>query len=295
MDTAGEQVHYHGPTSSYAHERRKSSTLTQGEGLPTVIETDNAPRDYRRFLPRGIDLSAEQHSLVLDRYFRYYASWSLRGSPRLFHHDMIKAVSSPGQPNYAQTSYYSPLLHNAILSIALMFADDENLRDSNTRAVFDTEGEKYLSAELSKPTLATVQALAVRASYRSTLGDHLGGWIAHGLADRTALSIGLNIDCAPFVKSGRVTESEMRLRNETFWSIFVQDQAWAFYAGRPHPIGDYNTPLPTIDEEFDAMQWVWDESPMDNLQLKSQDCMMSRTFYETARLSIIMQKILLTV
>lgn len=151
-------------------------------------EFTNRPHDYRRYLPNDVDLSHTHHTVVLDRFFRFFASWGMRASPDLFQQDMVRTVMLPPHIPLARFAHYSPFLHNIMLAIALMWSDEEHLQQASTRAIFASKAETYLSVEISRPTLATVQGLALKSSYHSTLGDHAGGWSYFGLADRAALS-----------------------------------------------------------------------------------------------------------
>lgn len=177
----GEQVHYHGPTSAYAHLSVAPILRDVPSGLMGGLS------DFRRFLP-PINISAPQHALALDRFFRFFASWGMRTVPNLFHRDLALAINAPSSAPPLRTTYYSPMLHNCILAIALMFMDDQYLRDPATRKLLADEAVKYMEIELPRPTLATVQALALRSSYHSTLGDHTVGWTYFSLAERAAQS-----------------------------------------------------------------------------------------------------------
>lgn len=189
MGEAGEQVHYYGPTSAFAHSSR-DPLISASPVESKMSEYMNQPHDYRRYLPNNVDLSHAQHTVILDRFFRFFASWGMRATPDLFHQDMIRTVMLPPNTPLARFTHYSPFLHNILLSIALMWSDDERLRQTSTRAIFAQKAELYLSVEIARPTLATVQGLALKSSYHSTLGDHTGGWAYFGMADRASLSRG---------------------------------------------------------------------------------------------------------
>jgi hypothetical protein len=187
MGEAGEQVHFYGPTSAFAHSSR-DPTISASPVEPKIGEFMNRPHDYSRYLPNDVELSHAQHTIILDRFFRFFASWGMRALPDLFHQDMIRTVMLPPNTPLARFTHYSPFLHNIMLAIALMWADEDYLRQTSTRAIFAAKAETYLSIEISRPTLATVQGLALKSSYHSTLGDHAGGWSYFGLADRSSLS-----------------------------------------------------------------------------------------------------------
>lgn len=198
---------------------------------------DHRPHDHRRFLPREVHLSPLEHANVLDRFFRFFASWGLRVIPTHFHTDMMGVIQAPRNSKIARASHYSPFLHNVILAVALGFADDENLRSLATREIFMREADRYLEGEIARPSLATVHALALKPSFYSLQGDHMTGWTTFGLADRAAQScqrhklfkcclligsVGLNVDCSDLVRAHRMSEDEMLAVNS------------ARHASRPH-------------------------------------------------------------
>ena len=87
-------------------------------------------------------------------------------------------------PASVPTPHYSPLLHNAILSIALCYADEEHLRFPGTRKVFAQQAKTFIDQESSNPIVATVQGLASLSSYHSLEGEHNLGWTYMGQASR---------------------------------------------------------------------------------------------------------------
>jgi anti-sigma factor ChrR (cupin superfamily) len=55
-----------------------------------------------------------------------------------------------------------------------------------------------------------------------------------------------------------------------------------------------STSLPTVDEQLDEMPWRWDNLDSPDKDLPPQPCMFSTAFVETAKLSLIMQRIMTT-
>jgi anti-sigma factor ChrR (cupin superfamily) len=55
-----------------------------------------------------------------------------------------------------------------------------------------------------------------------------------------------------------------------------------------------STSLPTVDEQLDEMPWRWDTLESPDSDLPPQPCMFSTAFVETAKLSLIMQRIMTT-
>ena len=59
-------------------------------------------------------------------------------------------------------------------------------------------------------------------------------------------------------------------------------------------VDENSTALPTVDEQLDEMLWRWDNLDSPDKGLPSQPCMFSTAFVETAKLSLIMQRIMTT-
>jgi hypothetical protein len=79
---------------------------------------------------------------------------------------------------------YSPGLHNVIIALGLAYAEEDYLRDTTTRNMFIKEADQRLEEELTRPCLATVQALALRTSFSSTAGEYAVAWLRNGLSVR---------------------------------------------------------------------------------------------------------------
>lgn len=84
----------------------------------------------------------------------------------------------------AEAPNYSPMLHNMILALGLSYANEPHLRALSTRRQFLEEGMRHIDRECVVSCVATVQALAFRAGYSSTMGDFSLGWINFGQAIR---------------------------------------------------------------------------------------------------------------
>ena len=95
---------------------------------------------------------------------------------------MHEAMNNPT----AQTPHYSPLLHNAILSVALCYADEEHLRFPGTRKIFAQQAKRFIDNDCANPTVATVQGLVTLSSYHSLEGEYNLGWIYVGQGSRVA-------------------------------------------------------------------------------------------------------------
>ncbi|KAH8080060.1 fungal-specific transcription factor domain-containing protein, partial [Filobasidium floriforme] len=258
--------------------------------------------DFRRYLPRDVVISREEHDEALDQFFRYHASWGQQTHPVHFRTDMQLALS-PASTSYssssarARTAHYSPMLHNAILSIGLRFLShssshsNHDLSSLDTLRKFSDEAKKHMRTEGMNPSVATVQALAHLASHHNLMAEHNLGWLQIGMAVRCGLTLGLNVDPALLVRSGRLTEVQARDRNVTYWMTFVQEGLWAPYIGRPVNWPAHTTTPPSIDTNLDQLPWV---APSGRLALDSQPGMISSAFVETVKLMAIGDKILNT-
>jgi hypothetical protein len=119
--------------------------------------------------------------------------------PVHFRTDMQLALS-PASTSYssssarARTAHYSPMLHNAILSIGLRFLShssshsNHDLSSLDTLRKFSDEAKKYMRTEGMNPSVATVQALAHLASHHNLMAEHNLGWLQIGMAVRCGLT-----------------------------------------------------------------------------------------------------------
>lgn len=121
-----------------------------------------------------------------------------RVTPHLFLRDMDIAMTTPQEADLRVVApNYSPLLHNMVLAVGLGFVEEEHLRALVTRRLFMQEGDKHLNRECANPSVATVQALAIRGSFMSTMGDYSIGWVHHGLANRLCYAREYPLPCIP--------------------------------------------------------------------------------------------------
>ena len=100
--------------------------------------------------------------------------------PPLFLRDMYRALSVPRTQTPPKTTHYSPMLHNALLALALAFLDDPSVRDYKARQYFADEAKKYLETEASKPNLSTVHALSILGTFHSSQGAQTLGFMYFG-------------------------------------------------------------------------------------------------------------------
>ena len=82
----------------------------------------------------------------------------------------------------------------------------------------------------------------------------------------------------------------------TQYTLFVQEQLWAPYVGRPVTWPESTCPLPTVDEQLDSMVWTPDFVPgrIVHQNIKPQPCNISSAFVETVKLMEIASRIMKT-
>lgn len=115
-------------------------------------------------------------SRLLALLFHFNTTWFIRAVPSLFLRDMYRALSIPRHDMPPRTAHYSPMLHNALLSIAVCYSDDPKIQDPRIREMFATEAGRLWQIEAAKPNIAVVQALAMLSSYHSS---HLNPTVGH--------------------------------------------------------------------------------------------------------------------
>ena len=79
-----------------------------------------------------------------------------------------------------KTPHYSPMLHNALVALALAFSDDQ-FRDIRVRERYASTAKSFIESESRKPNLSGVHALSVLGSYHSSKGDQTLGYMYFGL------------------------------------------------------------------------------------------------------------------
>ncbi|KAI9932005.1 hypothetical protein MW887_009508 [Aspergillus wentii] len=123
--------------------------------------------------------------------------------------------------------FFSPSLLYAMMALASMTGD-----------VFFDKAKRLFDAQMGVPSVATVQTAMLLGSRYGTLGETSLGWTYSGIAARTALEIGLHLNCEKAVAANRLPSQVAQARTAVFCGIYTQDKLWAVYAGRPSIISD---------------------------------------------------------
>ncbi|KAF8208173.1 fungal-specific transcription factor domain-containing protein [Mycena galopus ATCC 62051] len=216
--------------------------------------------DWSRHLPPEVALDRREHDKILDMSFKFFTPWCLRLVPSLFLRDMYRVLNVPRSQKPPRTSHYSPLLHNAILSVNAVYSDDPYLRDRKTRQYFVNAAKALIEPECWKPDISLVHGMAFIGTFYADLGERIQAELYCGKATRLSVTLGLGVDATPWVRAGLIRDDERLARNWCHWSIFTLDVCWALYFGRDFagpPGPRRNIPLPSVDSGIDQIPWYY--------------------------------------
>ena len=124
-------------------------------------------------------------SRLLSLLFKYFTSWGLRIIPKLFHRDMHRCLTMPGTQPPLKTAHYSPMLHNALLSVATAFSKDPVIKDPAARQRYADKAKSFLEGECELPKLSAMTALSILANYYSSGNQPTLGYIYFGMLGLT--------------------------------------------------------------------------------------------------------------
>lgn len=276
--------------------------------LTSQIQCNTPGRvDWGRHLPLqslpGFDENLHEH--LLDLFFNYFNEWCgwtsgcREGS--LFRRDMARCLGSPDAPG--RTSYYSPMLHNAILSLGVVFCTDPRVASIPAAFIFATAAKEFLEAEVERPLLSTMQGLMTLGSVHSGSGRHGLGYYFANSGIKLGTTLGLGIDSTPWLARGLLTQETKDERDRAFFCGFIQDKLWAMYVGRPASItsSHFQARLPTIFKTKDDELWhtrIQSEgvaSTDTDSPVVSMPSYASTTFHHTSKLAMLAYKLLETI
>ncbi|KAF7360524.1 Zn(2)-C6 fungal-type domain-containing protein [Mycena venus] len=260
-------------------ENPDASYVLQVEGID--VSQSHPEIDWSRHLPPDVILERREHDKVLDLSFKFLTMWTFRIIPSLFLRDMYRALSVPRSKEPPRTPHYSPMLHNAILSLSLAFSDEPYLRDPKTRLCF-AAAAKSLHA-YTKADLSTIQAMAFLGSFYSDFGERIPAELYFGMSNRLGITLGLGLDATPWAEAGLIEIDEIKWRNWSYWTLFCLDALWALYFG--WDLGGpsrRSTPMPFVDSDMD--QNLWYHAPAN---IPPQPNYLTLIFCETSALFVI--------
>ncbi|KAK6974960.1 Zn(2)-C6 fungal-type domain-containing protein [Favolaschia claudopus] len=267
-----------------------------GSTLSYVLQLDaddssNCPEvDWARHLPSEVNLDKKEHDKILHLSFTFFTMWSLRLVPSLFLRDMYTALSIPASDTPPSTLHYSPMLHNALLSLAALYSDDPIIRDYKTREHFANATRSYLSAESQKPSLNLLHSLAFLASFYTDSGNRIEAELLTGMSNSIGITLGLGHDSTAWVKAGLITHEEMMARNWAHWTGFALEVSWALYYGRDFSGPTLNrrkVPIPLVDLEMDQTPWSYAPA-----KIPPQPNLLTLIFFQSSALYVVASRII---
>ncbi|KAH8829218.1 hypothetical protein DL96DRAFT_1597202 [Flagelloscypha sp. PMI_526] len=299
-----------GPTSPFGFESDSAAPLPAGR-VPTQNPGDrydlqiphhpsnpsnylNPFLEWNRFLardlPGNVNLTRIEHDFCLDRVFRYVLSWGQRIIVPMFLRDMASVLRNARENDIPKANHYSPMLHNALVALALSLSDDPTLRDPIVRDCFAQKAKGYIDYECKNPTLSAVHGLSILGTYYCANGDQSSSFLYSGMAARIGQALGLNFDCTPLVERGLIDDEHKRDRDWTWWSLYCQDVCQSAFAGREVSIPEpprsrKKIEIPPVEVEFDKMMWY--EHP--NLWFDGN--FVSLSFVWTCKLYVVCRKV----
>jgi len=172
------------------------------------------------------EVSKELENHLIDLYFLWEQPWCQVVNEQLFR----QSLGNKGR-------YASPLLLSCVLASGSRFTDRVEVRsdpdDPNSAGqMFIEKAEKLLYYELKWPSMTTIQSASIMGTLYLSIGADAAGWLHHGIASRLAVDMGLNMDATCLVGNNLMSQEEVELRNQIYWSLYCVDKMLASYIGR---------------------------------------------------------------
>ncbi|KAL3424926.1 hypothetical protein PVAG01_04207 [Phlyctema vagabunda] len=233
FDQDGE-IRYFGPASGRLEFRREKGEAFQAKQI--IDKTDLGPLERPKALSCETNVlssklefgepSEELKEHLLQLYFRWEQPWCPVVNETIFR----DSEQSDGK-------YHSPLLLNCILAIGSRYSDRVEVRsevdDPNTAGQpFMRKAEALLQVELKYPGITTIQSMAIIGVMYVAVGCDAAGWLYHGMANRLALDMGLNLDASSLKGATLLPLKDIILRRQVYWALYCIDKLSASYTGR---------------------------------------------------------------
>ncbi len=167
---------------------------------------------------------------LVNMYFTWHYTYFTTLSKSLFWKDFIRGKPADQR---GTRRYCSSLLVNAILAVGCHFTSVAGARADPTDPAtagdhFFKEAKRLIleNDEHEKPTLTTVQALALMSVREAGCGREAKGWIYSGMSFRMAFDVGLNLHSGSLGSSRDLSLDEQAddARRITFWGCFLFDK-----------------------------------------------------------------------
>ncbi|ORY69026.1 fungal-specific transcription factor domain-containing protein [Pseudomassariella vexata] len=249
------QLRYYGPTSNLHVHHSGFQSLSRSKIRHVASEGSDILR--RLGLDREVPFSLEMHLARL--YFAWEDPAIHVVDEKTFFAEKRRWLSGD-----KSSPYYSETLNNAICAIGANLAAGECLDvPEPAPEFFSSRAKALLDIEMDSPNVATVQALVVMSASEAAFTRDARGWLYSGMAARLSTDLGLHLDVTKHNHRGLLSQHDLDIRRTTFWGVFIHDNMWSLYVGRPGGIGipDITVPRPPshLDEPGKTM---WKPYPM---------------------------------
>ncbi|KAF7364184.1 Zn(2)-C6 fungal-type domain-containing protein [Mycena sanguinolenta] len=262
---------------------RLSAALAENFTASYVLQVDGVDIsqaqpdiDWSRYLPPEVTINRKEHDKILDLMFKFHSMLGIM--PPLFLRDMYRVLRVPRSQEPPITPHYSPMLHNALLSVSAAFSDNPYLRNPETRRYFAQTAQGYF--DMKKPDSNTINGLTFIAAFYIDHGERIPAELYFAMSTRLCSILGLGLEVKKWVEAGIITHDEMNRRNWAYWSVFARDVIWGLYWGKDISAPAENTPMPFIDADVDQVLWYHAPS-----KLPPQPTYFTSMLYETAALT----------
>ncbi len=236
----------HSGTLQHASTLSPLTALASGH-LPLASPPDlsnnnpSLPRfEWDRHLPPGL-VSRETHDNLLNLFGSFFAPWCIVIDMTQFKQGMHRCLTTAtNPPPLYRSTHYSPLLHNALLSLACTLwkggqvqpfpAPDPARYPTHlppaqvaSNAFYD-QAKVLMEGEMTRPIVSTVRAMMLIASINASRSRATLGYTYAGMAFRMCSVLGLNIDCGRYVEKGVISPDVRQSRDMVFHTAFVQER-----------------------------------------------------------------------
>ncbi|RFU25165.1 hypothetical protein B7463_g11171, partial [Scytalidium lignicola] len=218
------QLRYFGATSNLHILHNGLSSLARAPGRSTRSDGEDAL--IRAGLGQKISTEAERH--LEDLYFDWENPAIYVVDKEMYFEEQIKYRSGK------ETSFYSETLKNAICGIGANLNTRIDLDlPQGAGEFYNSRAKVLLDIEMDCPSIATVQALVIMSALEAAATRDARGWLYSGMAVRLSADLGLNIDPGDNLLDTALSAREIDVRRTTFWGVFIQNNMWSIYVGRP--------------------------------------------------------------
>ncbi|KAL7946984.1 fungal-specific transcription factor domain-containing protein [Trichoderma barbatum] len=248
------QLRYYGPTSNLHLYHSGLQSLSRSTIRHVATEGEQALR--RAGLGQRVDPEVEM------RLAQLYFTWE-DPAIHVIDEEIFYLEKQKSLDGVMNTPYYSETLNNAICAIGANLASGEQLGvPEPAPEFFSARAKALLDVEMDSPSVATVQALVIMSASEAAFTRDARGYLYSGMAVRLSADLGLHLDLTEHYRNGILTQRDIDVRRTTFWGVFIHDNMWSLYMGRPWGISIRDISVSRPLKELDSVrQKMWSPTP----------------------------------